>query len=195
MRINSKKNNTLNFKSILAAILAVMILSTYSAQAQSMQDIINGLTNPKMLDLNIDNIEKTSTPWGTFKRGKKDEDGALKFTAIKNNQLASMMFFQDAKKWLLVDLTVLLFEGDKACAANYKKLAAVAQKKLGKPNAIEKNNQQESGAFWQLKDHKEWGIWVATVTGLNPKNNQEECAVKATLAFGADEYLSEDSGF
>ena len=174
--------------------LIVSLFILQIAHSQSVQDIVNTLTDPIMMQLSTKTVVTTTTPCGTLKSGVKDQDGSWAFTAQKNNQVVSAVFVNDQKNWLLNDLNVMLFPGAKACNKTYKELAVLFGKKLGKPNAQEKNND-DAGTFWQLKSNKEWGVWVSIVMGQNPKTRLDECAVKATLAFGADEYLSEDNDF
>lgn len=164
------------------------------AYSQSTQDIVNTLTNNDMIQLTTKTVTSTPTPWGTLKPGTKGQDDAWSFSTQKNNQVLSAVFVNDQKNWFLNDLNIMLFPGAKACNKTYKELATQFEKKLGRPNAQEKNND-DAGTFWQLKSNKEWGIWVSIVMGQNPKTHLDECAVKATLAFGADEYLSEDNDF
>jgi hypothetical protein len=181
-------------KFVKSVFFTVFFIASQSAFSQSTQDIINALTDSKMMRLTTKVASSTATPWGLLKSGAKDENDAWHFSASKNNQIASAVFVHDQKDWVLNDLNVLIFPGENACAKTYKALSKQFGEKLGRANAQD-SGDENSGTFWQLKDHKEWGIWVAVVMGKNPKTQSDECAVKATLAFGADEYLSEDGDF
>lgn len=171
-------------------VLTLLLMNINAAQAQNVNDIVSFLNDANLTQLMPNMAKSMQTPWGILKESKP-KDGEWAFSQFKNQQLIKITFAQAEGTWLLNDVTISIFAGDDQCEKSYQHLSSTFKSSLGKAKVSSKDSG--AGMFWLSKSSPEWGYWISIIETKHPSSGAVECTARATFAFGADEYLSEDS--
>ena len=184
---------TYRFRVATAFFLLFTLLNQISI-ADEVDDAIVTLTRGSLLKATPDSIAAQLKSWIAVKSAEKSaEDGWVFKGKNAQNSLVEAVFFPDeGQNWLFSGLSVTLFSGEQRCQATYQKLAKQLTKQLGTAHVEQGNDSSETERFWVLKSDAQWGVWVTTVVAAHPQTGERECGVVASLAFGADSYLSDD---
>ncbi len=183
----------INKVSILIVSL-FMVLCHQAVYSQQAEAAVTLVTDFAVIDATPETLMARKAPWGSWQSLHQDNE-EWRIAAQTQDQLATATFIALDSGWVLNDIEATTFFTDQgACKAFYQKEGNALKSKLKKPSA-ESDTGSNIGMFWQLKQRQDWGVWIAIVEAKNPTSQQLECAVKATLAFGADEYLSEGNEF